>query len=276
MTPRVQEAYRVLKPGGTACLIGPVHPTHPISRFFADAWMLFPTEEEYTQWFEAAGFENVEIHRIGPSWYRGVRRHGLIMGCSVTGTKARVRSALPLSLPRARGCLLGCVVLFSATVWSWAALLPYHRERSGHSSGAVCQTAVRGYAQRCAARVLLGQHEWNQIARLKVLPRRHYLIRNTQQQHAQRARQSCRRATRLYLQRKDIITNHQITLDCVQAGNSPLQLPAKAEERGAPRSNPVLFLLRLLLGTTAGLYFFLVPIYMWLKDKVWPRSLGGF
>ena len=88
---RVQEAYRVIEAGGTAGLIGPVHPTWPISRFFADAWMLFPTEGEYKHWFEAAGFEDVQIKRIGPKWYRGVRRHGLIMGCSVTGVKREVR-----------------------------------------------------------------------------------------------------------------------------------------------------------------------------------------
>lgn len=94
------EAYRVLKPGGVACLIGPVHPTHPVSRFFADAWMLFPTEDEYLQWFSAAGFDDVKITRIGPKWYRGVRRHGLIMGCSVTATKPRA-GASPLALPDA-------------------------------------------------------------------------------------------------------------------------------------------------------------------------------
>ena len=42
------------------------------------------------QWFIKAGFEDVKIKRIGPKWYRGVRRHGLIMGCSVTGIKAKV------------------------------------------------------------------------------------------------------------------------------------------------------------------------------------------
>lgn len=50
-------------------------------------WMLFPKEEEYIEWFEKAGFKDVKIKRIGPQWYRGVRRHGLIMGCSVTGIK---------------------------------------------------------------------------------------------------------------------------------------------------------------------------------------------
>ena len=48
--------------------------------------------------FEQAGFEDVEILRIGPKWYRGVRRHGLIMGCSVTGVK-RSAGASPLELP---------------------------------------------------------------------------------------------------------------------------------------------------------------------------------
>ena len=30
----VCEAYRILKPGGWACLIGPVEPTSPVSKFF--------------------------------------------------------------------------------------------------------------------------------------------------------------------------------------------------------------------------------------------------
>lgn len=83
----IREAYRVLKLGGKACVIGPVYPTFWLSRFFADVWMLFPKEEEYIEWFEKAGFKNVQLKRIGPKWYRGVRRHGLIMGCSVTGVK---------------------------------------------------------------------------------------------------------------------------------------------------------------------------------------------
>ena len=47
----------------------------------------------YLQWFTSAGFEDVKIKRIGPEWYRGVRRHGLIMGCSVTGVKPKVGGA---------------------------------------------------------------------------------------------------------------------------------------------------------------------------------------
>ena len=37
----------MVKEGGLACMIGPVHPTFWLSRMFADAWMLFPTEQEY-------------------------------------------------------------------------------------------------------------------------------------------------------------------------------------------------------------------------------------
>jgi len=140
------EAYRVLKEGGKACMIGPVHPTHPVSRFMADVWMLFPTEEEYVEWFTKAGFEDVEVLRIGPQWYRGVRRHGLIMGCSVTGVKRK-------------------------------------------------------------------------------------------------------------------------------AGASPLELPEKpAESRTELNSNFFKVMLRLLLGTAAGFYYFVLPIYMWLKNLVWPKS----
>ena len=84
----IKEAYRVIKKGGKACLIGPVHPTFWLSRFFADMWMLFPTEQEYIDWVTKAGFTDVKLKRIGPTWYRGDRRHGLIMGCSVTGVKA--------------------------------------------------------------------------------------------------------------------------------------------------------------------------------------------
>ncbi|CAD5193892.1 unnamed protein product [Musa acuminata subsp. malaccensis] len=93
----IKEAYRVLKLGGLACIIGPVYPTFWLSRFFADMWMLFPKEEEYIEWFKKAGFKDVKLKRIGPKWYRGVRRHGLIMGCSVTGVK-RESGDSPLQL----------------------------------------------------------------------------------------------------------------------------------------------------------------------------------
>jgi MPBQ/MSBQ methyltransferase len=83
----IVEAYRVLKAGGIACIIGPVRPTYWFSRFLADLWMLFPEEEDYIEWFTKAGFKDVKLKRVGPKFMRGVRRHGLIIGCSVTGVK---------------------------------------------------------------------------------------------------------------------------------------------------------------------------------------------
>ncbi|GJS72687.1 MPBQ/MSBQ methyltransferase 2 [Tanacetum coccineum] len=136
----IREAYRVLKIGGKTCIIGPVYPTYWLSRFFADMFMLFPKEEEYIEWFTKAGFKDVQIKRIGPKWYRGVRRFGLIIGCSVTGVKPA-------------------------------------------------------------------------------------------------------------------------------AGDSPLQLGPKVKDAEKP-VNPFVFLARLLIGSLAGVYYVLVPVYMWLKDKI--------
>lgn len=109
----ISEAYRVLKPGGVACLIGPVHPTFWLSRWFADVWMLFPTEEEYIKWFTAAGFTDVKLKRIGPKWYRGDRRHGLIMGCSVSGVKASPGPS-PLQVRAPSAVVYGCKVASSS------------------------------------------------------------------------------------------------------------------------------------------------------------------
>lgn len=143
----ISEAYRVIKPGGLACLIGPVYPTFWLSRWMADLWMLFPTEQEYIDWFTNAGFTDVKLKRIGPSWYRGVRRHGLIMGCSVTGVKA-------------------------------------------------------------------------------------------------------------------------------EAGPGPLYAEPSDQEQQVqgPKSNPLSFLIRMILGCIGGFYYTLVPIYMWIKNLIFPKS----
>ena len=60
-----------------------------------------------------------------------------------------------------------------------------------------------------------------------------------------------------------------------QDGESPLQMEPKREQLET-RSNPLAFLARLLLGTLAGSYYFLLPVYMWLKNLVWPHSMPGF
>jgi MPBQ/MSBQ methyltransferase len=69
----VAEAYRVLRPGGVALVIGPVRPAGRLARALAEAWMLFPAAEEYRDWFTAAGFSDVRASPLAPDWYRDER-----------------------------------------------------------------------------------------------------------------------------------------------------------------------------------------------------------
>jgi MPBQ/MSBQ methyltransferase len=55
-------------------------------------------------------------------------------------------------------------------------------------------------------------------------------------------------------------------------GPSPLALGPKAEASETLNTNPLTFLARLVLGTAAGFYYFVLPVYFWLKNLVWPRS----
>jgi len=73
----ITEAYRVIKPGGVAVLIGPLEPQNIFARFIANTWMLFPKEEAYRQWFERAGFEDIQVHYVRPQWFRGESEYGL-------------------------------------------------------------------------------------------------------------------------------------------------------------------------------------------------------
>ena len=65
----IAEAYRVLRPGGVALLAGPLRRTHPLARALSDAWMLFPSEDEYVAWFARAGFEAIERVHVAPEWW---------------------------------------------------------------------------------------------------------------------------------------------------------------------------------------------------------------
>lgn len=67
----MHEAFRVLRPGGRATLVGPLPPRARLARVLADLWMLFPPEENYVQWYERAGFEDVRVHRFGSPWGGG-------------------------------------------------------------------------------------------------------------------------------------------------------------------------------------------------------------
>ena len=82
----VAEAYRVTKPGGTALLIGPVRPANRVARALARAWMLFPPAGEYERWFRTAGFDDVELTKLAPDWYRDQHRP---YAMAVSGTKPR-------------------------------------------------------------------------------------------------------------------------------------------------------------------------------------------
>ena len=45
----------MLRADGRAVLIGPVRPANPLLRRLAEAWMLFPTQHEYRDWFSRSG-----------------------------------------------------------------------------------------------------------------------------------------------------------------------------------------------------------------------------
>ncbi|MET0810450.1 MAG: methyltransferase domain-containing protein [Thermoleophilaceae bacterium] len=64
----IAEAHRVVRPGGRVLVVGPLPPRRRVARLVADAWMLFPTEAQYRDWFEAAGLEEIEELRLASPW----------------------------------------------------------------------------------------------------------------------------------------------------------------------------------------------------------------
>jgi MPBQ/MSBQ methyltransferase len=91
----IVEAYRVFRPGGVGVVIGPVRPAGRLARTLADAWMLFPEEEQYREWFGRAGFTDVRMLPVAPDWYRERR---VPYAVAVSGTKPAAGPS-PLSLP---------------------------------------------------------------------------------------------------------------------------------------------------------------------------------
>jgi MPBQ/MSBQ methyltransferase len=66
----IAEAHRVVRPGGTVLIVGPLSPRRRVARLMADTWMLFPTEAQYRAWFESAGIGGIEELRLAPPWGR--------------------------------------------------------------------------------------------------------------------------------------------------------------------------------------------------------------
>ncbi len=74
----IADAYRVLRPGGVALIAGPLPPRGRLARRLADAWMLFPTEAEYREWFHRAGFKDIEAVVLPAPWdHGGTARYAL-------------------------------------------------------------------------------------------------------------------------------------------------------------------------------------------------------
>jgi MPBQ/MSBQ methyltransferase len=78
----VCESFRVIKPGGIALLIGPVQVRHRILRMFSDMWMLFPSVQDYINYYKKAGFENIKYNFITPDWVKNE-----YYGIAISGTK---------------------------------------------------------------------------------------------------------------------------------------------------------------------------------------------
>jgi MPBQ/MSBQ methyltransferase len=93
----IAEAFRVLRPGGVATVIGPVRPAGRMARWLADLWMLFPTVEQYRDWFERAGFRDVSVVSVAPDWYRDTRVPYAVAVSGTAGAGPPALAATPVT-----------------------------------------------------------------------------------------------------------------------------------------------------------------------------------
>jgi MPBQ/MSBQ methyltransferase len=91
----IAEAYRVLRPGGLGLVVGPLQPRMPIIRWLAEAWMLFPTEDQYREWFVRSGFEIVATAYLEAPWQG---QGGAPYALAIAGSKP-APGASPLASP---------------------------------------------------------------------------------------------------------------------------------------------------------------------------------
>lgn len=66
----IAEAYRIIKEGGSATIVGPLKPKNKLGAFIAEVFMLFPTLDEYLTWYKAAGFVDIHYVFVRPPWMR--------------------------------------------------------------------------------------------------------------------------------------------------------------------------------------------------------------
>jgi MPBQ/MSBQ methyltransferase len=91
----IAEAYRVVRPGGVALIVGPLRRTHPLARRLSDAWMLFPSGDEYAKWMRRAGFTDLRRVPVAPPWWRADWDD---YGVAIAGVKPAAGPS-PLELP---------------------------------------------------------------------------------------------------------------------------------------------------------------------------------
>ena len=96
----ISEAHRVVRPGGTALVVGPLPPEQRLARLLADTWMLFPSEADYTRWFEDAGFGDIEVRRLGAPWDDGAGGGGY--GVAIAGRATEQGPPAAASVPSER------------------------------------------------------------------------------------------------------------------------------------------------------------------------------
>jgi MPBQ/MSBQ methyltransferase len=91
----VAEAFRVLRAGGIALVVGPLPPANRAARWLSRQWMLFPQVSDYRGWLAAAGFTDVVSIYVAPEWHRN---RGSPYGLAIAGRKPAPGPS-PLHLP---------------------------------------------------------------------------------------------------------------------------------------------------------------------------------